>query len=196
MTNPAKAKGDRACKCGCGQPPASPAARFARGHRATPRLTDVFWPKVKKGAHCWEWQAYIRPSGYGQLGVPGARRTVDAHRASWIIHNGPIPDGLFVCHTCDNRRCVRPDHLFLGTNAENIADAVSKGRIKATRARGLASGNGRLTDEQVAEIKRRHRPRVHPARSTGASTSELAREFNVTGQYIGQLVRGVWRSPV
>lgn len=154
-------------------------------------IDHYFWPKVKKGDGCWEWQAYIRPHGYGQMGVPGARRTIDAHRVSWMIHYGPIPAGLFVCHHCDNRRCVRPDHLFLGTNADNAADCAAKGR--AYSPRGEASGNCKLTDEQVAEIRRRYKV-VHPARRTGCSASELAAEFGVSKQYISQLARYVWRA--
>ena len=161
--------------------------------RSVRTLEELFWPKVAKGDGCWEWQAYIRPAGYGQMGLPGTRRTIDAHRASWVIHNGPIPDGLFVCHHCDNRKCVRPDHLFLGTCMDNVRDAVAKGRIAASRARGLRCGNARLTDEQVAEIRRRHKT-IHPARRTGSSTSELAAEFGITRQYVGQLVAGKWRA--
>lgn len=155
-------------------------------------LEKTFWPKVDKSGECWEWMAYIRPAGYGQVGIPRTRRTIDAHRASWIIHNGLIPDGLFVCHHCDNKACVRPDHLFLGTNLDNLRDAAKKGIIKRTRARGERSGNCKLTDAQVAEIRRRHRV-VHPARRTGSSSSELAAEFGVTPQYVGQIVSRKWR---
>lgn len=128
------------------------------------------------------------------MGIPGQRKTIDAHRASWIVHHGPIPDGMFVCHHCDNKPCVRPDHLFLGTNQDNVDDAVAKGIIKATRARGERSGNAKLTDSDVAEIRRLHLPRVHPTRGTGRSTSELARRFGITRQYVGQLTRNKWRA--
>ena len=77
---------------------------------------------------CWEWQAACRNAGYGCLKVNG--KVVDSHRVSYTLHKGEIPDGMFVCHTCDNRKCVNPDHLFLGTAKDNYWDGRNKGRIK------------------------------------------------------------------
>jgi hypothetical protein len=87
-----------------------------------------FWDKVKirSGIGCWEWQAYCNKDGYGQVGYQGT--VTGAHRVSWILENGPIPDGLCVLHKCDNPSCVRPDHLFLGTRVDNSDDKVAKGR--------------------------------------------------------------------
>lgn len=197
MTSSAKRKGSerssRSCACGCGERTSLLSVEYVRGHRPPISLAEALSRGFTPSSHgCWEWQRYIRPHGYGQLGIPGTRRTIDAHRASWIIHRGPIPPGVFVCHRCDNRRCVRPDHLFLGTHADNMRDMWSKGR--GARTHGVASGNGRLTSAQVAEIRRRHVPGVHPARRSGSSSTELAREFGVTRQYIGQLVAGKWRA--
>lgn len=140
---------------------------------------------------CWEWTRYIRPAGYGMVGIPGQYRTIDAHRASWMVHRGPIPDGLFVCHTCDNRKCINPDHLWLGTHQDNIDDMVRKGR--SPRSCGEASGMAKLTTEQVAEIRRRYVKGIHPARRTGGSPTELAAEFGITKQYVWQLAAGKWR---
>ncbi len=127
-----------------------------------------FWPKVKKSDGCWEWQGKPNPDGYGAFYLGrdeyGKRRSTPAHRASWLIHHGEIPVGLEVLHTCDVRHCVRPDHLFLGTQKQNIQDALAKGRMATgdrhgqrlhpeSVARGEHSGKSKLTEEQVREIR-------------------------------------------
>lgn len=81
---------------------------------------------TKDPSGCWLWQAYKDSDGYGQLQVEG--RSVGAHRVSWELTNGPIPEGIFVCHTCDVCSCVNPDHLFIGTHTDNMRDKVKKGR--------------------------------------------------------------------
>lgn len=95
---------------------------------------DRFWSKVAvvPGDGCWEWIAGLKGNnGYGDFSL-GVGRNIGAHRFAWAITNGPIGDGLFVCHRCDNRKCVRPDHLFLGTAGDNNRDMFAKGRAKPT----------------------------------------------------------------
>lgn len=88
---------------------------------------DRFYKKFDIGQDCWNWTAGLRgKSGYGAFKYKG--KVLDAHRLSYKLHKGEIPEGLLVCHTCDNRRCVNPDHLWLGSYRDNWMDAVTKGR--------------------------------------------------------------------
>lgn len=91
-----------------------------------------FWTRVIKSEGCWEWDTKPPSARYGQFGAGG--QTWKPHRYSYTVNVGPIPDGLWVLHHCDNGFCVRPDHLFLGTYLDNIADMMAKGRHRSGRA--------------------------------------------------------------
>lgn len=146
-----------------------------------------FWARVlPTPSGCWEWQGALNNRGYGQLGRGGVHHL--AHRYAWVLVFGDIAPGLVVCHACDNRRCVRPSHLFLGTHLDNNRDMTRKGRARHP------SVPRKLTDDDVRTIRTLHLAGVHPARGTGQSTTELARRFGVTRQYITQVVAGRWRA--
>jgi len=134
---------------------------------------------------CWLWTG-TRWRGYGAIKMPigeGRWRARPAHRVSYQLFRGEIPPGMFVCHRCDNPSCVRPDHLFLGTSAENTADAALKGRMR----RGTESPGAKLTETEVIDIRRRM--------SGGKETVyEVAADYRVSPSLISQIQRGrIWR---
>ena len=110
------------------------------------RLHKLSIPVTESG--CWLWTANTGRDGYGKIKVN--KHTVRAHRFSWEVHCGPIPNGLQVLHRCDVPCCVNPDHLFLGTNIDNVSDCVKKDR----HARGNRNGSAILTDDDITAIRK------------------------------------------
>lgn len=153
-------------------------------HAANPPAPaeERFWPLVDKAGDCWLWIGTRLPRGYGTFSFDGVKRR--AHRVSWIIHYGPIPDGLFVLHKCDNPPCVRPDHLFLGDHGKNMADMTTKGR--QYKPQGEQVRAAKLTTEIVAEILREM--------TRGATNAELARRYGVAPNTLSPIRHGhTWK---
>lgn len=152
-----------------------------------PTLSERLWSRVEKlPTGCWEWQGYRLPSGHGQ--IEGAdRRVTTTHRAAWETTFGPIPDGLLVRHKCDNPPCVNPEHLELGTAADNSRDAVERGR----NARGFALPQTVLSIADVTAIRSRYRVFTIPGRrGRHSNRNELATEFGVSPGHIKEIVGG------
>jgi hypothetical protein len=137
-----------------------------------------FWKFVHKSvpSQCWEWQSTRNRSGYGKFWLNG--RTDIAHRVSYRIHHGPIPAGIQVRHTCDNPPCVNPSHLLLGTGKENARDALERDRYR----RGSRNGRAKLTESQVAEIRR--------CWASGETQVSMAQRFGVSKSAIQWVLNG------
>lgn len=154
--------------------------RKAQGWRR-PTLEENFWSKVRKSDGCWEWTGGKSRWGYGIFACGGCKT---AHRVAYAMAHGPIPDGMQVLHRCDNPACVRADHLFIGTNADNVADKVSKGRQWTPV--GEKHPRSKLTVDQVREIR--------AGRAAGVHGKDLAARYGVTHALIYAIAnRRVWK---
>ncbi len=141
---------------------------------------ERFWRSVDKSGECWIWTAGRTQSGYGRFALN--HKTHRAHRISWEFTNGNIPEGLWVLHHCDNRACVRPDHLYLGTHSDNVKDRSDRER----QARGEKVAVGKLTSAHVIEIRQ--------LRESGLTYRQIAKRFDVSDYAIYAIVRGkTWR---
>lgn len=145
-----------------------------------------FWKKIDKTSSCWNWTGSLTPTGYGQLRINKKAHT--ASRVSWQLHYGEIPHGYFVCHKCDNRRCVNPEHLFLGTPKDNMDDMRAKGRQSYHNVRkGTQINTVKLTEQQVLEIRS-----VYSGER--CQQVQLARKYGVTQSCINCIVLGrTWK---
>jgi hypothetical protein len=141
-------------------------------------MKDRFWSKVDKSGDCWLWTASVNRRGYGQFKIydrgNGKQKVMEAHRLAWLLENGDIPDGLCVCHKCDNPRCVRLDHLFLGTCKENSLDMAQKGRATMY--------NAKLTEQQVVAIRQEY--------ANGLSSYEIAARLQMSHVAIMKAING------
>ena len=160
---------------------ALPDSSFSKCADGVPQeRVNRFWSLVKKTGEddgCWEWQASRSGFGHGQFFIQG-RGVIGAHRFAYELSNGPIPDGLHCRHRCDNPPCCNPRHLFIGTALDNILDCVNKGR----NARGESSGNSKLTEAEVAAIRK--------AYATGRWTqAQIAEHVGVSPSTVSQIVR-------
>lgn len=131
-------------------------------------LEDRFWEKVNKNGPfiidtpCWEWTGSLT-KGYGYIGINNCTKNEYAHRLSWIMAYGEIPDKLHVLHKCDNSKCVNPDHLWIGTNKDNQQDMIRKGRHNPVSFPGQSNPSAKLTNEQVIEendLRKENRTKV------------------------------------
>lgn len=179
-----------------------------KGYKITSHedFVRVFWSKVSiRGENeCWEWNGWMAANGYGGVDYRGKR--YKAHRMSYMLSKGEIQQGLFVCHTCDNRKCVNPNHLWLGTREENMQDCIRKRRgawdtkpermphgerhwmnlYPERRFYGTKNVNCRLNEELVVEIRSLYG-------HSGNTIPSLAKKFNVSKATIHRVIKGkVW----
>lgn len=131
--------------------------------------------EINPDTSCWEWNGCIQANGYGRVRI--YNRSMGAHRASYLVFKGEIPEKVDVCHKCDNRKCVNPENLFLGTRKDNMQDAVSKGR----QAKGFSLPHTKLTDEDRINIARQ--------RSNGVSRLELSKKYDICINYVGYIAK-------
>lgn len=167
--------------CGCLRNELATERCIARsGPKPLNPYRDRFYKSIRKEGDCWIWIGYVGADGYGRIGAH--RKWRRAHIASYILHCGSIPDGLWVLHKCDVRACVNPDHLFLGTGLDNVADMVAKNR----QAKGERFPQAKLKEHDVKEIL-----------ASDERNKELAERFGVNQSVISNIrSRKQWRHVV
>lgn len=144
-------------------------------------LADRILARTSQGPDCWEWTGSLNSTGYGQINIGNTPRLV--HRVSWATFKGPIPDGMDVLHRCDNPKCVRPDHLFVGTHEMNMADKMAKKRHRFGVSRGVQHGCSVLTEKQVLQI-----------RASTKTPQQIAEQFGISRRHVRDIrARVSWR---
>ncbi len=150
-------------------------------------VEERFWAKVKKTNGCWIWLGATNSQGYGSIARDPNKPRVATHRLSWEIHNGLIPKGMWVLHKCDNPPCVRPDHLFLGTQKDNMQDMSKKGRYSKRVMKGENHPLAKLTEKQVKKIRKSYVPGF-------IKQKDLGHKYGVSQGTIFQIVhRNLWK---
>ena len=144
-------------------------------------LSERFWGKVTKTETCWTWNASQDQYGYGRFTFDGSNKR--ANRMAWLLTYGEIPGGMQVLHRCDNAACVNPDHLYLGTHADNMSDMVKRGRS----SRGEKRHSAKLNIHQVSAIR--------SCFADGESQGSLAKRYGIKQPTVSRLVRGLtWKT--
>ena len=146
-----------------------------KGYRA-PLSKRIEKHVIRASNGCLEWTGALNEAGYARLSVEG--RNVRVHRLNWELTHGAIPDGMFVCHRCDNPKCVDPDHLFLGTNQDNVTDMMTKGRGSV----GERQGNAKLSLADVRNIR---------GLPTSMTHKEVADIYQISFQHVSRIRHGV-----
>lgn len=153
---------------------------MTKAHVINEKTRQRFFSKVRITPGCWLWQA-SGTRGYGVFGID-AKTTRLAHRVSWEIHNGPVPDDLWVLHRCDTPACVNPDHLWLGTHEDNMQDMAAKRRGRGGHPSGLRAYHAKLGADEVREIRR--------LRDAGVRQREVAAQFGVHRSTVQDITTG------
>lgn len=183
------------CQCGCGESTTTTTKRDGKGevlrldhkrclpcHKASKQTAEeLFWNHITRNQfdtdECWTWTGKIHSQGYGVFTYRG--KEIYAHRFSFAIHNEPVPEKMHVLHKCDNPPCSNPKHLFPGTNADNVADAVAKNR----NVRGERVGTAKLTVDMVRKIK-------DELLRGDISKDKIGERYSVSGAAIRKIAKG------
>lgn len=148
-------------------------------------MNKRFWSKTTAvGNGCIEWLGCKLPAGYGLFRIPGTRKNMLAHRWAYEERFGPVPYGLFVCHHCDNPKCVNTEHLFAGQPKDNVQDMIQKGRRVTKSCPNEANPNVRLSDAEVAQIR---------ALKGSVTQRQIAKTFNIGTSQVSRIMRGYSR---
>lgn len=152
-------------------------------------LIDIerFFSFFDKTVGCWIWKGGLPDDGYPRIAINN--KSVLGHVLSYVLHKGVIPEGLHVCHECDNPSCVNPDHLWLGTHSQNMEDRGNKGRWKHNGRFGTNINSAKITANDAIEIRK--------CVELGASQTEMSKRFKLSKSAINSLIKGkTWKQAI